>query len=226
MVEDQKNSDFAKRLSELMADKKVSVTELAKQTGVTYEMARRYTIGAAKPRAAILEKMATFLNTTEAYLEYGMQSIKPGLTGMTYTEPMKKGLVKVIGEAILGADGSIDMTELQDGWLKIHNDDPEAFGLKVKGDSMWPRIQSGEYVLIEPNTRVRPGDEVFVRTKEGHNMIKIFNYERDGQYQFSSINQDHRPITIASSDIDKIEYVAGILKESRHIDDAEAREWI
>ncbi|MBN6378869.1 helix-turn-helix transcriptional regulator, partial [Escherichia coli] len=123
-------------------------------------------------------------------------------------------------------DGAIEMTEERDGWLKIYSDDPDAFGLRVKGDSMWPRIKSGEYVLIEPNTKVFPGDEVFVRTIEGHNMIKILGYDRDGEYQFTSINQDHRPITLPYHQVAKVEYVAGILKQSRHLDDIEAREWL
>ncbi|EGC4672704.1 helix-turn-helix transcriptional regulator, partial [Escherichia coli] len=80
--------------------------------------------------------------------------------------------------------------------------------------------------LIEPNTKVFPGDEVFVRTVEGHNMIKVLGYDRDGEYQFTSINQDHRPITLPYHQVAKVEYVAGILKQSRHLDDIEAREWL
>ncbi|EPS5379636.1 LexA family transcriptional regulator [Escherichia albertii] len=145
---------------------------------------------------------------------------------LTFVGQVRKGLVRVVGEAILGVDGTIEMTEERDGWLKIYSDDPDAFGLRVKGDSMWPRIKSGEYVLIEPNTKVFPGDEVFVRTIEGHNMIKILGYDRDGEYQFTSINQDHRPITLPYHQVAKVEYVAGILKQSRHLDDIEAREWL
>ena len=94
-----------------------------------------------------------------------------------------------------------EMTEERDGWLKIYSDDPDAFGLRVKGDSMWSRIKSGEYVLIEPNTKVFPGMRVFVRTVEGHNMIKILGYDRDGEYQFTSINQGPQAnnVTLSSS---------------------------
>ena len=145
---------------------------------------------------------------------------------VSFAGVMKKGLVRVVGEAVLGLDGAIEMTEDLDGWLKIYSDDPDAYGLRVKGDSMWPRIKSGEYVLVEPNTLVRAGDEVFVRTSEGHNMIKVLGYDRDGEYQFTSINQDHRPITLPYDDVAKIEYVAGVLKQSRHMDDDEAREWL
>lgn len=135
-----------------------------------------------------------------------------------YIGEMPSGTVKVIGEAVLGIDGAVDMMEEHNGWLKIYSDDKDAYGLKVKGDSMWPRIQSGEYVVVEPNTSVRSGDEVFVRTVDGHNMIKVFNKTRDGDYQFTSINNAHKPITLDPSQVDKMHYVAAIVKPTKYID--------
>lgn len=117
-----------------------------------------------------------------------------------------------------GVDGSMDMIELRAGWLQIYSVDKDAYGLKVKGDSMWPRIQSGEFVVIEPNTGVHAGDEVFVRTVDGHNMIKIMNKTRDGAYQFSSVNSDHRPITLEENQIEKMHFVSAIVKNTRYVD--------
>ncbi|EQB0486248.1 S24 family peptidase [Cronobacter turicensis] len=131
---------------------------------------------------------------------------------------VRDGYVPVVGEAILGVDGSVDMIEFRAGWLRIYSGDKDAYGLKVKGDSMWPRIQSGEYVVIEPNTCVHIGDEVFVRTKDGHNMIKIMNKTRDGDYQFTSVNSDHRPITLSPELVEKMHYVSAIVKHTRYVD--------
>lgn len=102
-----------------------------------------------------MNALAKFLNVDVVWLQHGTS-----LNGandedtLSFVGKLKKGLVRVVGEAILGVDGAIEMTEERDGWLKIYSDDPDAFGLRVKGDSMWPRIKSGEYVLIEPNTKV------------------------------------------------------------------------
>lgn len=141
-----------------------------------------------------------------------------GTLDVEYAGKVKEGLIPVVGEAVLGMDGAVDMIEFRDGWLKIYSGDRDAYALKVKGDSMWPRIQSGEFVVIEPNTSVHPGDEVFVRTKDGHNIIKIFNKTRDGDYQLSSVNNDHRPITLAPTDIDKLHFVSAIVKATRYTD--------
>lgn len=130
---------------------------------------------------------------------------------------MRDGLIPVIGDAVLGMDGLIDMMEFHAGWLRIYSDDKSAYGVRVRGDSMWPRIQSGEFVVIEPGTKVAPGDEVFIRTKDGHNMIKILNYNRTGDYQFTSINNDHKPFTLTPEQVDKIHFVSGIIKATRFI---------
>jgi len=137
---------------------------------------------------------------------------------LEFAGSIRAGYVPVIGEAVLGVDGSVDMIEFRAGWLRIYSGDKDAYGLKVKGDSMWPRIQSGEYVVIEPNTTVHAGDEVFVRTKDGHNMIKIMNKTRDGDYQFSSVNSDHRPITLSADDVVKMHFVSAIVKHTRYVD--------
>lgn len=135
---------------------------------------------------------------------------------------VSSGLVQVRGEAFLGVDGAVDMIEEHNGWLKIYSDDKDAYGLKVKGDSMWPRIQSGEFVVVEPNTRVRSGDEVFARTVEGHNMIKVFNKTRSGDYQFTSINNSHKPITLSPEQVDTMHYVSAIVKPTKYIDKCES----
>ena len=151
-----------------------------------------------------------------------MDMLADGKAGATdhleFAGNVRAGFVPVIGEAVLGVDGSVDMIEFRSGWLSIYSGDNDAYGLKVKGDSMWPRIQSGEYVVIEPNTPVHPGDEVFLRTKDGHNMIKIMNKTRDGDYQFSSINSDHRPITLPVEEVDKMHFVSAIVKHTRYVD--------
>lgn len=145
-------------------------------------------------------------------------SVKTPQDEIEYAGRPKDGLVPVVGEAMMGADGEFEMQEASQGWLRIYSSDPDAFSVKVKGDSMFPRINSGEFVVIEPRTQVCPGDEVFVRTSDGKNMIKRLGYHRDNTYQFISVNQQHPPLTVDDVDVDKIYFVAAIVKSSRFID--------
>lgn len=138
----------------------------------------------------------------------------------------KDGAVPVVGQAKLGVDGYFEAIDFPvghgDGYLMIHSDDPNAYGLKVIGDSMHPRIKNGEYVLIEPNKVFCSGDEVMVKTAKGQAMIKEFIYQRDGMFRFDSVNQSHPPIHLPEDAIDKIHLVGGILKSSRFTHDYHA----
>jgi len=67
-------ADFAQRLTMLMAAEGSaipSVTALKNLLEISYEMARRYTLGQAKPRDRKLILLAEALGTTPAYLDHG-----------------------------------------------------------------------------------------------------------------------------------------------------------
>ena len=69
-----KYQDFAKRLQHLMSAKDStikSVNDLKDAMGVTYEMARRYTLGTAKPREEKLKKLAEIFNVDISFLNHG-----------------------------------------------------------------------------------------------------------------------------------------------------------
>lgn len=160
-----------------------------------------------------------------AKLEPQVLSMASKKTGSVVKQigPTKEGVVPVVGTAKLGMDGYFEALDFPvghgDGYLHIHSDDPNAYGLRVIGDSMHPRIKSGEYVLIEPNKMYITGDEVMVQTQDGRSMIKEFIYLRDGVYRFDSVNQDHSPLHLDQHDVSKVHLVGGILKSSRFAHD-------
>jgi phage repressor protein C with HTH and peptisase S24 domain len=128
--------------------------------------------------------------------------------------------VPVVGTAQLGEEGFYCELEYPaghgDGAIKFTTSDRNAYALRVKGDSMRPRIKPGEFVVVEPNHPPQPGEEVLVRTADGRVMVKVFDFKRDGIVQLSSINEAHRPITIDEKDIERLHYVAAIVKASSY----------
>ncbi|KPA91045.1 putative transcriptional regulator [Pseudomonas asplenii] len=130
--------------------------------------------------------------------------------------------VPVVGKAMLGTDGYFDALDYPDGhgdgYIDIVSSDPYAYGLKVVGNSMHPRIKNGEFVLIEPSHPYRTGDEVLIKTTDGRAMVKEFIYLRDGQYRLDSISDGYPPIFIDEHSVEKIHYVAAILKPSKYLD--------
>lgn len=134
---------------------------------------------------------------------------------------LKGGVVPVKGAAQLGPGGYFEAlnypVEQGDGYLKILSQDVDAYGLKVVGNSMMPRIKHHEFVVVEPNHGYVAGDEVLVCTHEGQCMIKIFMWLREGQYRFDSINDDYAPVYLMEDEVESIHYVGAIVKPSRHM---------
>lgn len=124
----------------------------------------------------------------------------------------------VVGTVQLGDDGYWHELEYPvghgEGFVRYPTKDANTYALRVKGDSMRPRIKPGEFVVIEPNAAFGPGDEVMVQTKDGRSMIKQLGSRRDGLIELLSVNEDHKPITLEEKDVEKIHHVGGILKSN------------
>lgn len=119
----------------------------------------------------------------------------------------------VVGEVKGGDDGYLE--ELQypighgEGYIEYPSTDPNAYALRVRGDSMHPRYRAGEFAVVEPGIEPQEGDDVLVVCVNGKKMLKQFNWRRDGEYQFVSINNGYEPITMPAKDIISIQLVAG-----------------
>ena len=126
--------------------------------------------------------------------------------------------VPVVGTAQAGDDGYWHElgypTGHGEGRVRFPSEDSNAYALRIKGDSMRPRIKPGEFVVVEPNKPCRPGDEVLVKTINGRSMVKVLGSVRDGLVELRSINDDHKPITIEHAEIEVMHYVGGIAKSS------------
>lgn len=210
---------LAERLSLAMRIKGISQATLGEGVGVSQTTIWKLMNGKTSSNRKLYQ-IADYLQINLDWLVSGTGEMEAhqSKNEIEYIGRLKEGTILVKGEAIMGADGAFQMNEDFNGRLKFYSDDPNAFALKVKGDSMFPRINSGEFVVIEPNIVPCSGDEVLVRTKDGRNMIKKLEFHRDFMYRFTSINQDHPPLTLDENQVDKIMFVSAIVKSSRYVD--------
>ena len=133
--------------------------------------------------------------------------------GPDLTRPFKR--TRILGIAQLGPDGYWDALAVADGWLDVPTTDPDAYSLRVKGDSMAPAIRSGWVVWCEPNHQLIPGEYVMVRCTDGQSMVKELLYENDEEISLMAVNDGYGRLTIARSDIEQLHYVGGIVPPSK-----------
>lgn len=175
MVEEQKHPDFAKRLNELMADRGISVTQLTGLTGVTYEMVRRYTIGAAKPRAPVMLKLARALESSASYLEYGVGDKGDSRAMESRNSPANSDVyrVEVLDLTVSAGPGTYMLSDYVEVLYAIEFTTEHArslFGnrtqddvkvMTVNGDSMAPTLVSGDRLFVDTSVRHFQTDGVY-----------------------------------------------------------------
>lgn len=125
-------------------------------------------------------------------------------------------LVPVKGMAQLGDNGYWAEIEYGEGYVATASLDKDAYAVRCKGDSMRPRIKDGEYVVLEPNQAISPGDEVLVKAKDGRVMVKEFVYEAQGKIYLLSTNETHGKISVERENIEHMHYVGWIAKPSAY----------
>ena len=126
------------------------------------------------------------------------------------------GRIPVIGFAKLGDDGffadmDVDQPQQSGDFIALPSKDPKAYAIKCVGMSMTPRIQSGEYVIAEPDRAPEAGDEVVVFDAQGRVMVKRFLYWRDDHLFLQSINKDADNVIIPKNEVKDINPVLAIV---------------
>lgn len=207
-----------------VARRRANLTQekLSEKLGVSRVSIANWENGIDMPEARRLKIISQTLNTSigELFGEHPLQ-VRQDIAEYKVTE--KKNWPAVLGTAQLGDDGYwLDFDSPPghgDGFVTYPTRDPNAYAVRCKGDSMRPRIKPGEFVVVEPNHAYMPGDEVLVKDKRGRVMVKVFNFNRNGSIEVSSVNEDHKPITIDMADVEHIHFVAAICKSTMYYRD-------
>jgi len=75
--------------------------------------------------------------------------------------------------------------------------DPNAFAVRVFGDSMEPKFGEGDIVIFSPAADVVSGDDCFVRLTSPHeSTFKRVYFEPDGRVRLQPRNQKYPPVTV------------------------------
>lgn len=121
--------------------------------------------------------------------------------------------IPVVGHVKGGVDGFLEEMQYPvghgEGFVEYWTKDPEAYALRVRGDSMSPRYRSREFIVVTPSVEAQPGNDVMVKLKDGRKMLKHLNWVRDEEIQLISVNDSYAPMTVPMDEIESIQRVAG-----------------
>lgn len=192
---------FATRLRQAMFVKEVRQVDLVNRTGINKARISRWVNGENIPYGEGLKKLADALGVTVDWLLGKDETpIRPKLP--TIHE------VNVIGRVAAGVP-----MEAQEDVIGSIVTDKEVFALKVKGDSMSPRIMDGDIVLVHQQDFAEDGD-VVIALVDGEATCKVLKRNRNA-VTLVPFNGAYTPFVYTGSDAEDLK-ILGKVVESRH----------
>ncbi|MFT4099513.1 MAG: S24 family peptidase [Burkholderiaceae bacterium] len=88
---------------------------------------------------------------------------------------------------------------------------PNAYALRVHGDSMADRIMSGDHIVVEPGTPPQPGDLAVIVLEGGRRAVRKLLYIRDGEVRLAPFNDGQRGLLLRLADVAQMHKIVGIV---------------
>lgn len=171
---------------------KLTKRELAKRIGVHESSINKYEKGLVDIPLSKITELARVLNVTESYLmgwedddKETPQAIKIPVLGTV-----------AAGIPISAVEDILDYEEIPRSW----QNQGKFFSLKIKGDSMEPRMESGDVVIVKQQSDANSGDTVIVLVNGDDATCKRLE-KTDNGIMLVSTNPKYPPIFYSLEDI-------------------------
>lgn len=195
-------AEIWKGIENLADSKGLSLSAMAVKAGLdptSFNKSKRIGTDGRKrwPSTESMNKLLHATNTTIfEFMELAGEPYRP-----------KPHIIPLLGLAKAGRDGYFDSdgyplgTESWDGIEFPFGVGDDVYALEVSGSSMEPAYRDGDKLVISPNSEIRKGDRVVVKTKAGEVMVKELLHRSARQTQLKSLNPQHPDVTLNADEI-------------------------
>ncbi|MEP0822622.1 MAG: helix-turn-helix domain-containing protein [Ignavibacterium sp.] len=190
---------------------------LAARLDVATRTLQRWEKGEQVPDSNFLMRLARILGVTPHWLLTG--------EGSMHGEPSAKILplptgryrkVELISLPLLssvpgGAPSLMFHPEYVEKYITVDSvNDSSAFALEVKGNSMAPRIEDGDIIVVSPKLEPRSGDICVVRVSDEDTVKRV---KIDGQLIYLiPLNPEYEPMAVKKRDVTFMWRVVKVIK--------------
>ena len=191
--------NFRTRLKQLRNEKKINQRELANFLKVAPSTISMYESGQREPNFEVLESLADFFNVDLNYL-LGKSDKTTKL--MLENEQKPQGLkIPVLGTVAAGipisaVEDILDYEEVPQSW----ENQGEFFGLRIKGDSMQPKMDDGDVVIVRQQSDANSGDTVIALVNGDDATCKKLQKTENG-IMLVSTNPNYLPMFFTNEEI-------------------------
>lgn len=167
-------------IRELRQNKGISQEELGKMIGVKRAAVQKWECGTVKNlKRTTIQKLADYFGVSPA--TFVVDDATEYMEANTTTQINKGVKIPVLGTVAAGIpieaiENIIDYEEIPEEMARTG----EFFALKIKGDSMAPRILDGDVVIVKKQSDVDSGDIAIVLINGDEATVKCLKKQSDG----------------------------------------------
>lgn len=176
-------SSFRDRLLETMKIRNIKAAELAVKSGLSKQQISQYTNGRYVAKHTALYKLAGALNVSEAWLMGYDVPMERGAADAAKEEPeenavfldRKKVRMIPVYESVSAGHGALAsdyIAEYIPAYIESDAEARECIGIRVKGDSMSPKIEDGDIILVRRQDSVDSGQVAVVLLDNEEGLVK------------------------------------------------------
>ncbi len=196
MTKDQREI-FAENLTRLVNGSKLPQSEIAKRINVSPQTFNTWIQGKAIPRMGKIQLLADYFKIEKSDLIEEKSNI-------TISQGIKIPVLGSVpaGVPITAVEDILDYEEIPQLWAN----QGEFFALKIKGDSMEPRMQSGDVVIVRQQSSADSGDTVIVLINGDEATCKKLEKTGNG-IMLISTNTKYAPMFFSNEQISELPVV-------------------
>lgn len=214
------SENFANRLQKAMQIRNLKASELSEKANIPKSAISQYLSGLYEAKQKSIFKLANVLNVSEAWLmglDVPMErQFDKNIQGMSKKSEYG-AIVFVYGTIPAGTpieciEDIIDTEEIPADMLKGGK---EYFGLKVKGDSMFPEYLDGDTLILLKQDDCESGDDCVVMVNGNEGTFKrVFKSENGIVLQ--PLNNQYAPMPYSNEQIENLPVrILGVVEEIR-----------
>ena len=185
------NSEVVELVKKMTAEQNMSMSELARRVGIAKSAISRYFNGTRELPLNRIGDFASALHTSPNFL-----------LGMEEEPPKPQGIkIPVLGTVAAGipisaVEDILDYEEVPQSW----SNQGEFFGLRIKGDSMQPKMDEGDVVIVRQQSDANNGDTVIVLVNGDDATCKKLQ-KTDNGIMLVSTNPNYLPMFFTNEEI-------------------------
>lgn len=201
------NRIFANNLKYYMQKKNKNQKEVCTALKINTSSMSDYCNGKQYPRPDVIQKLADFFNIPVDYLITN-QAQENNTSHQRYVKIPVLGYVKA-GIPIEAIEDILGYEEIPETLAKTG----EFFGLKIKGDSMYPILYDGDIVIVKRQTDIEH-NSVGVILIDGHETTVKRIKKYDDAVALVAENPKYTSTFFTNNELDRL-YIIGMVIESR-----------